>query len=219
MNDRAAKWLSDRVVPAPPIANVESWHGPGQPDQIDLTEPAIPFDEAEIRCGNYKRWSEKFPETVPHRLVEKLGKILLSIYPSAKILFRLGRHPVWPAGGSLDYVIPEHKLGFIYLHSGTSDTRKGEAEKWCCEHNCKLVEIEDPKSVSEDHVRSLIRRITGEAVESQHTIGQTGCGLSLGFRPLAAWVRMVYERWVTDKSKRTGREEDEQTDTERRRVC
>lgn len=65
MDDRAAKWLSESVVPAPFVAKTIDWHSPGQPKTIEpipRSETSIEYDEKKERGNNYKRWSDKFPE-------------------------------------------------------------------------------------------------------------------------------------------------------------
>ena len=110
MDDRAAKWLSDAVVPGPFLTKPLDWYGPSQPrtvKPIPRSESSIKFDEKKERENNYKKWSDKFSETRPHRFVEKLGKILHSIFPSTKVLARL--EPNWPNGKSIDFLIPSIK--------------------------------------------------------------------------------------------------------------
>jgi len=156
MNDRAAKWLSENVVPAPMTVEVESWHGPNQPDRVKLTplsETSIKYDEKQARLDNYINWSENFAETRSHRLTAILGETLRSIFPSVEILSELETN--WPAGRSLDHLVPSHKLAFLYWDGETPDNRKEEAAQWCHDNGYRLVVAKGP-DVTENAVRLLI---------------------------------------------------------------
>ncbi len=158
-NDVAAKWLSDTVAPTPMLAKVESWYRSGQPKTIQLIPPSetnIDYDEAAQRRINYETWSEKFSEKRPHCLIEKLGEILRSIYPSAEILFRLGAN--WPAGTSLDYIVSDRDLAFVYQNSNTPAIQERGARQWCHDNGYRLIEVNGPDAVTEASVRSLIQQ-------------------------------------------------------------
>ena len=158
-NDVVAKWLSDTVAPAPMLAKVESWYRSGQPKSIQpipLSETNIYYDEAAQRRINYETWSEKFSEKRPHCLIEKLGEILRSIYPSAEILFRLGSN--WPAGTSLDYIVSDRNLAFVYQNSDTPAIQERGARQWCHDNGYRLIEVNGPDAVTEASVRSLIQQ-------------------------------------------------------------
>jgi len=166
MDDRVAKWLSDRIVPAPFVTKAIDWYGPGQPRTVELVplyETSIGYEESRERLNNYQNWSVAFAENRTHRLVDNLGQFLRSIYQSDEVLYRLG--PNWPAGTSLDFLIPNRKLAFVYQDLPPSDdastakvnARIGNsvAEQWCDSNGYRLISIVGPDAVTEEHIRSL----------------------------------------------------------------
>ena len=160
MDDRAAKWLSGEVVPAPFLAKGLDWHGPGQPnttEPIPLSETSIKYNEEKERDNNYKRWSDNYPETDGYRLVKKLGEILRSLFPSEEVLGRL--EPNWPGGKSIDFLIPSHKMAFVYRDSDTLDSLVSEAEQWCSANEYRLIKIDSPGAVTESSLRSRLKEI------------------------------------------------------------
>jgi hypothetical protein len=73
LDDLAARWLADRVAPAPFVTRViDYWeHLPNQPKTVELVslaEAGLPYDEQSERENNYKKWSVAFPESRPHKL-------------------------------------------------------------------------------------------------------------------------------------------------------
>lgn len=170
MDDRAAKWLSDRIVPAPFVTKAIDWYGPNQPRTVELVplyETSIGYDENQERLNNYHNWSVAFAETRQHQLVKKLGQLLRSIYQPDEVLSWL--EPNWPAGTSsrLDFLVPSRKLAFAYqgklpdqddAGSGEVNARIGDsaAEQWCDSNGYRLIAIARPDAVTEEHIRSLV---------------------------------------------------------------
>ncbi len=158
MDDRVAKWLSDRVVSAPLVGKViDYWPDSGKPKTVELiprSQTSIEYDEKKERHDNYKRWSDKYPETEAHRLVKRLGEVLHSIFPSEEILFRLA--PNWPDGDSLDYLLRSRKMAFVYQPPDTLNIP--EAEKWCGDNGYRLIRIKGPDKVTEKFLRSYIEK-------------------------------------------------------------
>ena len=71
ISDTAAKWLSDRIVPAPFVTEVIDEYSPGQPrtvELIPLCESSLDYNEGRERESNYRNWSLAHPETRKHRL-------------------------------------------------------------------------------------------------------------------------------------------------------
>ncbi|XZF14582.1 FRG domain-containing protein [Chitinophagaceae bacterium MMS25-I14] len=79
--DEIAKWLSEKVVPAPFVAKIiDYWeHKPQQPKTVELIsiqEAGMAYNADVERENNYKKWSNLHPEVRPHKL-----KPLVQKYP------------------------------------------------------------------------------------------------------------------------------------------
>jgi hypothetical protein len=79
--DEIAKWLSEKVVPAPFVAKIiDYWeHNPQQPKTVELIsmqEAGMTYNVDLERENNYKKWSILHPEIRPNKL-----KPLVTKYP------------------------------------------------------------------------------------------------------------------------------------------
>lgn len=69
--DPAARWLSDRIVPAPFVTKLIDEYSAGQPRTVELIalcKSSIDYDEEKERENNYRKWSLKYPEIRKHKL-------------------------------------------------------------------------------------------------------------------------------------------------------
>lgn len=79
--DEIAKWLADKIIPAPFLAKIiDYWeHKPQQPKTIELIsmkEAGLEYNPEVESDNNYKKWSLLHPEIRPHKL-----KSLVPSYP------------------------------------------------------------------------------------------------------------------------------------------
>jgi hypothetical protein len=164
--DPAAKWLSERLVAAPFVTvAATSYNSPDLPKTLLLKsadESGYGYDEQDERLRNYTMWSEKFPETEPHRVIRRLHSLLEALGSEERVLYRLG--PDWPAGRNVDVLMTGRGLAFVYdpdTSSGSSfvkiNTRRPDAERWCAEHGIRLIVISDPSMVTEPYLRKALR--------------------------------------------------------------
>lgn len=77
--DEVAKWLSEKVVPAPFVAKIiDYWeHKPQQPKTVELVsiqEAGMTYNADLERGNNYKKWSNLHPEIRPHKLKQLVQK-------------------------------------------------------------------------------------------------------------------------------------------------
>lgn len=151
IDDHAAKWLSDKIVPGPVLGKKIDLQADSRDSRtftlVPRSSESFEIDEGErkrrreeeenARYKNYTIWSEKIAETEPHRLVDRLGEILRQLFLSEEVLFRLA--PNWPAGTAIDYLVPAAKLAFTYQQSHVDADL--EAEEWCGQNDYRLIRV------------------------------------------------------------------------------
>lgn len=155
MPDLAAKWLSERIAPAPFTTKVIDWYAPGEPMTIELvpvSETSFSYDEREQKHKNYNKWSTLATETRGFKLIEKLGELLRSIFPNTQVLSRL--QPGWPAGKDLNHLIPAHRLAFLFGPDDSASDTSGT--QWCAQNGYRLIRIATSQPMTEESIRSLI---------------------------------------------------------------
>ena len=129
-----------------------------------MEEAGHPYDEAEERESNYRKWSSKHPELRIHMLTRSLGRILQRLFPGETILSRLQEG--WPAGNKNDFLIPSHKLAFAYRPPRIEDAdstglsfreqQESEAEQWCNAEGYRLILLREPGVFTESRILSLL---------------------------------------------------------------
>lgn len=156
MEDGAAKWLSDRVVPAPFVTKALDWYSPGQPRTvtlIPLCDSSSQYDEARERRRNHETWSLAFTENRAFKFVELLGDVLRRVYADDVVLQRLDES--WPAGRNLDHLVLQRRLAFLYAPGMPHDNLDAAAE-WSALNGFKFVIIQSPNDIAEARILQLV---------------------------------------------------------------